>query len=100
MNQRYDSLRAQELDNFGLTLSEAMFHGLDGELDLMVERFEDAVDEGLSSIYLLDVLAPMIDPLRDDPRVLNIERKMKQSINENRADAGLPPMYPDVDVET
>ncbi len=100
MNERYDSLRTQEVDNFGLTLSEAMFHGLDGEFDLMIERFDNAVDEGLSSIYLLDVLAPMIDPFRDEPRVVAIETKMKQRINANRADAGLPPMYPDVDVET
>ncbi|MEM6512130.1 MAG: hypothetical protein AAF660_03875 [Pseudomonadota bacterium] len=100
MNERYADLRAQELDNFGLTLSEAMFHGLDGELDLMIDKLDDAVDEGLATIYLLDVLAPMIDPLREDPRVVAIETKMKKRLNENRAYAGLPPLYPGVDIES
>ncbi|MEM8684499.1 MAG: hypothetical protein AAGF72_13760 [Pseudomonadota bacterium] len=100
MNERYANLRAQELDNFGLTLSEAMFHALDGELDLMVDRLDDAVDEGLASVYLLDVLSPMIDPLRDDPRVVAIEIKMKRRLNENREFAGLPPLYPGVDIES
>ena len=93
MDARYESLRSQGMDNFGLTVSEAVFHGLDGDLESMVDSFEKAVDDGLTSIYLLSVLQPLIDPLLDDPRVLAIEQKMKQRLDDNRAAAGLPPMY-------
>ena len=88
-----DELEKQGVDNFVFMLENARFQALSGDPDTAAEWLDDAIGRGFKG-YPLTIADPILEPLKDDPRFVEIETRMVAGINDDRTALGLEPVNP------
>lgn len=87
-------LTAQGVDQYIYMMENAKYFTLIGDHDSAVSWLQKSVERGLQTQAPLATLIPIFEPLRDDPRFIEIEEMMVENINEDRASLGLEPIDP------
>jgi hypothetical protein len=86
------NLTEQGVDNAGFAWGLAVQHALNGEVDLALDSLARSAEQGMNTNGKLIAKEPAFAALVGEPRFAELEARMRDSLNRNRAIVGLPPV--------
>jgi TolB-like protein len=88
----HDGLISNGVDNFLFSFVEARYFAVSGDYDSAIEQLGIAVDKGFTSLASrIASKNPSFEPLEGDPRYEEIQARMVENLNRQRAELGLEP---------
>jgi len=100
VDQHLTRLADQGIENFTFSFNQAVHAAMLGDTDLAFEHLFVAAEGGASSGGELAEVVPQLATLVGDPRLLEIEAMMLETMNRDRAVVGLPPFNAKYEVVT
>ncbi len=92
LEQHTANLTEQGVDNAGFAWGLAVQHALNDDVDLALDMLERALEQGINTNGLPIRKEPAFAVLANEPRFAELESRMRENLNRNRAIVGLPPV--------
>ncbi len=92
VDRHHANLLEQGINNVGFSISQAVQHALEGDIEAALDALEQSVGQGASSNGVPSKKEPAFAAIAGEPRYAALEERMRENLNRNREVVGLPPV--------